>query len=73
MNFFGVTSKISGIGLTGIEKKIRGIHKDAFKTTNTILPIGEFTDIEKMVRNISIREINSFITKFSFKFIYRNI
>ena len=38
--FPGVTSKISGIGLTGIEKKIRGIHKDAFKTTNTILPIG---------------------------------
>ena len=38
--FPGVTSKISGIGLTGIEKKIRGIHKDAFKATNTILPIG---------------------------------
>ena len=30
-NFFpGVLSKISGIGLTGIEKKIRNIHKQAF-------------------------------------------
>ena len=38
--FPGVTSKISGIGLTGIEKKIRNIHKDAFKTSSNILPIG---------------------------------
>ncbi len=38
--FPGVTSKISGIGLTGIEKKIRNIHKDAFKTNSNILPIG---------------------------------
>ncbi len=38
--FPGVTSKISGIGLTGIEKKIRKIHKDAFKTSSNILPIG---------------------------------
>ena len=28
--FQGVTSKISGIGLTGIEKKIKNIHKEAF-------------------------------------------
>jgi len=38
--FPGVTSKISGIGLFGIEKKIRDIHKDAFNSNETILPIG---------------------------------
>ena len=38
--FPGVTSKISGIGLSGIEKKIRAMHKEAFESTNTVLPIG---------------------------------
>ena len=38
--FPGVISKISGIGLTGIEKKIRQIHKEAFESTDTVLPIG---------------------------------
>ncbi len=38
--FPGVTSKISGIGLTGIEKKIREIHKEAFESSETVLPIG---------------------------------
>ena len=38
--FPGVLSKISGIGLTGIEKKIRSIHKDAFDIHSNILPIG---------------------------------
>ena len=38
--FPGVISKISGIGLSGIEKKIRGIHKDAFDIHSNILPIG---------------------------------
>jgi len=38
--FPGVLSKISGIGLTGIEKKIRSIHKDAFDIQSNILPIG---------------------------------
>ncbi len=38
--FPGVTSKISGIGLTGIEKKIRQIHKEAFESTDNVLPIG---------------------------------
>ena len=38
--FPGVISKISGIGLTGIEKKIREIHNEAFKTSTNILPIG---------------------------------
>ena len=38
--FSGVVSKISGIGLTGIEKKIRNIHKEAFQNSSNILPIG---------------------------------
>ena len=38
--FSGVVSKISGIGLTGIEKKIRNIHKEAFQNISNILPIG---------------------------------
>jgi len=36
--FPGMLSKISGIGLNGIEKKIRKIHKDGFNSN--ILPIG---------------------------------
>ena len=38
--FPGIISKISGIGLLGIEKKIRAIHKEAFESTDTVLPIG---------------------------------
>ncbi len=38
--FPGVLSKISGIGLTGIEKKIRENHQNAFENTSNILPIG---------------------------------
>ena len=38
--FPGVVSKISGIGLIGIEKKIRQIHKEAFESTDNVLPIG---------------------------------
>ncbi len=38
--FPGVISKISGIGLTGIEKKVRNIHKEAFQSNSNILPIG---------------------------------
>ncbi len=38
--FPGVVSKISGIGLSGIEKKIREIHKEAFESSEKILPIG---------------------------------
>jgi glutamate synthase (NADPH/NADH) large chain len=38
--FQGVTSKISGIGLTGIEKKVKHIHKQAFQNNDSILPIG---------------------------------
>ncbi len=38
--FPGVLSKISGIGITGIEKKVRNIHSEAFETQSNILPIG---------------------------------
>ena len=38
--FPGILSKISGIGLNGIEKKIRKIHNEAFNSTSKILPIG---------------------------------
>ena len=38
--FPGVLSKISGIGLSGIENKLRTIHKQAFEDNNSVLPIG---------------------------------
>ena len=38
--FPGVISKISGIGLNGIEKKLRIIHKEAFEENGSVLPIG---------------------------------
>tara|TARA_B110000438_G_scaffold22267_2_gene20147 strand:- start:3509 stop:8011 length:4503 start_codon:yes stop_codon:yes gene_type:complete len=38
--FPGVISRISGIGLIGIEKKIRKIHKDAYLENSSVLPIG---------------------------------
>ena len=38
--FPGITSKISGIGVIGIEKKIRQIHDQAFKENISVLPIG---------------------------------
>ena len=39
--FPGVISKISGIGLNGIEKKLRIIHSQAFEENNSVLLIGE--------------------------------
>ena len=38
--FPGMVSKISGIGLTGIEKKLKNIHREAFENKDTVLPIG---------------------------------
>ena len=40
--FPGMTSRISGIGLPGLEKKLVEIHKRAFDTATTTLPIGGF-------------------------------
>ena len=38
--FPGMISRISGIGIIGIEKKIKNIHQKAFKNNVLILPIG---------------------------------
>jgi len=38
--FPGMVSRISGIGIVGIEKKIRKLHKKAFQKNVSILPIG---------------------------------
>ena len=38
--FPGMASKISGIGISGIEKKIKELHKKAFQKNVSILPIG---------------------------------
>ena len=38
--FPGMVSRISGIGIFGIEKKIKKIHKKAFQKNISILPIG---------------------------------
>ena len=53
--FSGVISKISGIGLVGIEKKIREIHK-AFESV-MILPIGGSIGIERMEKLTNIRAL----------------
>ena len=38
--FPGMISRISGIGIFGIEKKIKKLHKKAFQKNVSILPIG---------------------------------
>ena len=38
--FPGMTSRISGVGIYGIEKKIKELHKKAFQKNVSILPIG---------------------------------
>tara|TARA_Y100000590_G_scaffold245000_1_gene275369 strand:+ start:4058 stop:8557 length:4500 start_codon:yes stop_codon:yes gene_type:complete len=38
--FPGMTSRISGIGIAGIEKKLKELHKNAFQKNVSILPIG---------------------------------
>ena len=38
--FPGMVSRISGIGISGIEKKIKDLHKKAFQKNVSILPIG---------------------------------
>ena len=53
--FPGVLSKISGIGLVGIEKKIREIHKEALKVQKQYYQLGVFIDIEKMVKLTNIK------------------
>ena len=38
--FPGMISRISGIGIFGIETKVKELHKKAFRTNVSILPIG---------------------------------
>jgi glutamate synthase (NADPH) large chain len=40
--FPGVTSRISGIGLSGIETKLKELHQRAFATLRPVIPIGGF-------------------------------
>ena len=40
--FPSMTSRISGIGLSGIEGKVREMHRFAFSEANPVLPIGGF-------------------------------
>ena len=40
--FPGMTSRISGIGVVGIQRKAESIHASAFKNANDVLPIGGF-------------------------------
>ena len=40
--FPGMPSRISGIGISGIQRKAETIHKSAFSKSNSVLPIGGF-------------------------------
>ncbi|HKL44962.1 MAG TPA: glutamate synthase large subunit [Roseovarius sp.] len=45
--FPGLTSRISGIGVSGIQGKLEGIHKQAFSGSMDVLPIGGFYKMRK--------------------------
>ena len=49
-------SRISGIGLIGIEKKIKEIHEKAYKKDVQILPIGGIYKYRKLGKTISFKE-----------------
>ena len=53
--FPGITSKISGIGLTGIEKKFEKFTKKHLKVQILFYQLEEFIDIEKMEKHINIK------------------
>jgi glutamate synthase (NADPH/NADH) large chain len=40
--FPGMTSRISGIGLTGIERKVAELHQEVYASTDVALPVGGF-------------------------------
>jgi glutamate synthase (NADPH) large chain len=40
--FPGMTSRISGIGLAGLERKVRELHARAWQTAANVLPVGGF-------------------------------
>ena len=45
--FPGMTSRISGIGVSGIQKKVEEIHAQGFKSGQDVLPIGGFYKARK--------------------------
>jgi glutamate synthase (NADPH/NADH) large chain len=45
--FPGMTSRISGIGLSGIQRKVLGIHGEAFREDVVALPVGGFYGYRK--------------------------
>ena len=49
--FPGMTSRISGIGIKGLEEKIKSLHQDAFKKDVYVLPIGGIYKYRKTGEN----------------------
>ncbi|WP_137700965.1 glutamate synthase large subunit [Marimonas lutisalis] len=45
--FPGMTSRISGIGISGIQKKVEGIHKQGWLSGQNVLPVGGFYKARK--------------------------
>ena len=53
--FPGMISRISGIGIFGIETKIKELHKKAFQKMYQFFQLVVFTNIEKMVKTTNIK------------------
>ena len=45
--FPSMTSRVSGLGLTGIESRVSAMHRDAFATEEVYLPVGGFFRFRK--------------------------
>jgi len=74
--FPGMISRISGIGIAGIEKKIKELHKKAFQANVSILPIGGIYKYRKNGENHQyqgnlIHMLQSAVTSNSYK-TYKN-
>ena len=70
--FPGMVSRISGIGILGIEKKIKELHKKAFQKNVSILPIGGIYKYRKNVETHQyqgrlIHMLQSAVTSNSYK------
>ena len=55
--FPGMSSRISGIGIIGIEKKSRNSMKKFFKNVFTLCLLADFIDIEREEKIINIKGI----------------
>ena len=66
-NYFpGMISRISGIGISGIEKKIKKLHKKAFQKNVSILPIGGMYKYRKNGETHQYQgQFNSYVAKCS--------